>query len=73
MWNPLLLKRVPRIVALIAASALPSLAQQLPTPTPDDLQKQLEQLKQQYEATTHNMQQRIATLEQQIQKQKEAR
>jgi len=63
---------VQRIVALIAASALPSLAQQPPTPKPDDLQKQLEQLKQQYDATTHNLEQRIAALEQQIQKQKEA-
>jgi len=72
MWNSLQLKRVQRIVALIAASALPSLAQQPPTPKPDDLQKQLEQLKQQYDATTHNLEQRIAALEQQIQKQKEA-
>jgi maltoporin len=72
MWNSLQLKRVQRIVALIAASALPSLAQQPPTPKPDDLQKQLEQLKQQYDATTHDLEQRIAALEQQIQKQKEA-
>jgi maltoporin len=72
MWNSLQLTRVPRIVALIAASALPSLAQQPPTPKPDDLQKQLEQLKQQYDATTHDLEQRIAALEQQIQKQKEA-
>jgi len=71
MWNSLQLKRVPRIVALLAASALPSLAQQPPTPKPDDLQKQLEQLKQQYDATTHDLEQRIAALEQQIQKQKE--
>jgi maltoporin len=33
--------------------------------------KQLEQLKKQYDATTHDMEQRIAALEQQIQKQKE--
>jgi maltoporin len=72
MWNSLQLKRVPRIVALITASALPSLAQQPPTPKPDDLQKQLEQLKQQYDATTHDLEQRIAALERQIQKQKEA-
>ena len=72
MWNSLQLKRVPRIVALIAASALPSLAQQPPSPKPDDLQKQLEQLKQQYDATTHDLEQRIAALEMQIQKQKEA-
>ena len=72
LWNSLQLKRVPRIVALIAASALPSLAQQPPTPRPDDLQKQLEQLKQQYDATTHDLEQRIAALEQQIKTQKEA-
>jgi len=68
MWNSLQLKRVPLIFALIAASALPSLAQQPPTAKPDDLQKQLEQLKQQYDATTHDLEQRIAALEQQIQK-----
>jgi maltoporin len=67
MWNSLHLKRVPWIVALVAAGALPSPAQQ-----PEDLQKQLEQLKQQYDATTHDLERRIAALEQQIQKQKEA-
>jgi maltoporin len=72
MWSLLHLKRVPWVVALVAAWALPSLAQQPAVPKPDDLQKQLEQLKQQYEATTHDMEQRIAALEQQIQKQKEA-
>jgi len=35
------------------------------------LQKQLDQLKQQYDATTRDLQQRISALEQQIQKQKE--
>src|SRR6266705_3064862 len=72
MWDLLQLRRVPWIVALIAASALPSLAQQPVAQKPDDLQKQLEQLKQQYDATTHDLEQRIAALEQQIQKQKEA-
>ena len=38
----------------------------------DDLQQQLQQLKQQYEQTTKDLQQRIAVLEQQIQKQNEA-
>src|SRR5271169_4579490 len=61
------LKRVLWIVALVAAGALPSSAQQ-----PEDLEKQLQQLKQQYDATTRDLEQRIATLEQQIQKQKEA-
>src|SRR5258706_1193292 len=72
MWNILQLKRVPWIVALVAAGALPSLAQQPAAQKPDDLQKQLEQLKQQYDATTHDLEQRIAVLEQQIQKQQEA-
>jgi maltoporin len=35
------------------------------------LQKQLEQLKKQYDTTTHDLERRIAALEQQIQKQKE--
>ncbi len=72
MWDLLQLRRVPWIVALVAAVALPSLAQQPAVPKPDDLQKQLEQLKQQYDATTHDLEQRIAVLEQQIQKQKES-
>src|ERR1700719_4714098 len=72
MRNLLQLRRVPWIVALVVAGALPSLAQQPAVPKPDDLQKQLEQLKQQYDATTHDLEQRIAALEQQIQKQKEA-
>jgi maltoporin len=72
MCNLLELRRVPWIVALVAAGALPCLAQQPAAPKPDDLQKQLEQLKQQYDATTHELEQRMAALEQQIQKQKEA-
>ena len=51
------LKCMPWIVALVAAGVLPSAAQQ-----PDDLQKQLQQLKQQYEQTTRELQQRIAPL-----------
>src|SRR5580658_5884666 len=39
----------------------------------DPLQQQLEQLKQQYEATTHDLEQRIAALEQQIETEKVAR
>jgi maltoporin len=72
MWNIPQLKRVPSIVALAAAGVLPSLAQQPAAQKPDDLQKQLQQLKQQYDATTHDLEQRMAALEQQIQKQKEA-
>ena len=80
------LKRAPRVVALLAtgvltcavqqSSAQSGAAQQPSTQTTpqqaDDLQNQLQQLKQQYEATTRDLQQRIAALEQQIQKQKEA-
>src|SRR5215467_7061006 len=67
-------------VILVAPEALPSAAQQPaapPTssegaaPQSNDLQKQLEQLKQQYESATRDLQQRIAALEQQIQKQKD--
>jgi maltoporin len=74
------LKRLPWIVAMVATQALPSSAQQPSAPPPasqgaapqsNDLQKQLEQLKQQYDATTRDLQQRITALEQQIQKQKE--
>src|SRR5215472_8976535 len=74
------LKRLLWAVVLVAAEALPSAAQQPaapPTssegaaPQSNDLQKQLEQLKQQYESTTRDLQQRIAALEQQIQKQKD--
>jgi maltoporin len=70
------LRRVPWVVALVlalavvlvAATALPCAAQQ----QPDDLERQLQQLKQQYDATTHDLEKRIATLEQEIQQQKEA-
>lgn len=66
MRNLFDLKRVPWIVALVALGVLPSAAQQA-----DDLQKQLQQLKQQYDTTTRDLEQRIAALEQQIDKQKE--
>ena len=65
--TPFVFKRVLWIVALVAAGTRPTAAQQ-----PEDLQKQLEQLKQQYDATTRDLEQRITALEQQIQKQKEA-
>src|SRR5258707_9034780 len=60
------LNQIAWILALVVAGVLPSAAQQ-----PDDLQKQLEQLKQQYDATTRDLEQRIAALEQQIKKEKE--
>src|SRR5215471_8055211 len=59
------------MVAMAATQAVPSSGQQPAAPSPSDLQKQLEQLQQQYDATTRDLQQRIAALEQQIQKQKE--
>jgi maltoporin len=74
------LKSLPWIVAMVATQALPSAAQQPAsartasqpdTQQPNDLQKQLDQLKQQYDATTRDLQTRIAALEQQIQKQNE--
>ena len=75
-------KRCFWIAAMLAAEALPSAAQQpaaqqsaktgTGVPQTEDLQKQLEELKQQYVATTRDLEQRIAGLEQQIQKQKEA-
>jgi maltoporin len=74
------LQSVPWIVAMLATQAAMSAAQQpaaqaaaqrSDTRQSNDLQKQLDQLKQQYEATTHDLQARIAALEQQIEKQKE--
>jgi maltoporin len=52
-----------------AQAAQPAQTMQSPSQA-DGLQKQLEQLKQQYETTTHDLEQRIAALEQQIQIQK---
>ena len=72
MYSVSHLNQVLWIVALVGALALPSTAQHAAPQQSDDLQKQLEQLKQQYDATTHDLEQRIAALEQQIQKQKEA-
>lgn len=65
MYNPIPWKRLLLIAAVAVVVVLPAAAQQ-----PDDLQKQLEQLKQQYEQTTREMQQRIAALEAQVEKQK---
>jgi maltoporin len=64
-------KRMSWLIALLGAAALTSTAQQ-PVPQQSDLEEQLHQLKQQYDATTRDLEQRIAALEQQIQKQKEA-
>src|SRR5271163_1788805 len=80
-------KRWLSFIAFLSAGALPAAAQQIssapPSPpsshTPsqsasqtEDLQKQLDQLKQQYEQSMKEMQQRMAALEEQIVKQKVA-
>src|SRR5689334_20652059 len=54
------------IFGVIFLAVSPTAAQQA-----DELQKQLEQLKQQYEKTTRDLQDRIAALEQQIKKESE--
>jgi len=61
-------KHIVLIVAMIFCGVLPVSAQQT-----DELQKQLLQLKQQYEQTTRELQERIAVLEQQIKKESEAK
>jgi maltoporin len=73
------LKWLPWIVAMLATQPLtsaqeptaPAASQRSNTTQANDLEKQLEELKQEYEATTHDLQTRIGVLEQQIQKQKE--
>src|ERR1700722_14906776 len=57
-----------RSAAMIPFLILPAGGQQT-----DQLQEQLQQLKQQYETTTHDLQQRITALEQQIENEKAAR
>src|SRR5215813_8068367 len=59
-------RRLLGAVVLISLETLPASAQS------DDLQQQLQQLKQQYEQTTKDLQQRIAVLEQQIEQQQVA-
>src|SRR6267154_2045064 len=54
-----------RCTAVILFGGLAATAQQ-----PDQMEQQLQQLKQQYVETTRNLEQRIAALEQQIEKQK---
>src|SRR5262249_6964415 len=67
-----LLKLVIAVALLVVLSTLPASAQEGGGVKAEDLQKQLQNLKQQYEATTHELEQRIAALESQIQKQKQA-
>lgn len=59
-------KKMRWVFAVVLLASLPAHAQQA-----DDLQKQLQQLKQQYEQTTRELQERIAALEQQIKKEAE--
>ncbi|MGH9882767.1 MAG: hypothetical protein ACRD6N_15125, partial [Pyrinomonadaceae bacterium] len=58
------LKRVACVLALVLFVVFPAYAQQ----TNDEVQKQIQELKQQYEQTTRDLQERIATLEQQLKK-----
>jgi TolA-binding protein len=55
---------------LVVTGVISSVARRTSQPA-DDLQKQLAQLKQKYESTTHDADQRIASLEPQIQKRQE--
>src|SRR5262249_21915336 len=64
----LALNKVVWILALVLSVVLSAQAQQT-----DDVQKQIEQLKQQYEQTTRELQERIAALEQQLKKEGEAK
>jgi len=61
-----------RLAWIVAMAFVDNLSAQQPAQA-NDLQQQLQQLKQQYEQTTKDLQQRIAVLEQQIEKQKLAK
>jgi type II secretory pathway component PulJ len=56
------------ILALVLFVVLPAHAQQ----TNDEVQKQIQELKQQYERTTRELQERIAALEQQLKKESDS-
>ena len=62
------LKKLASILALVLSVVWCVHAQQT-----DDVQKQIQQLKQQYEQTTRELQERIASLEQQQKKESESR
>jgi TolA-binding protein len=66
-WKPLF-SRFVGCTATIALGVLSANGQQS-----DQLQQQLQQLKEQYNTTTRDLEQRIAALEQQIKEQKEAK
>src|SRR4030095_17209594 len=59
-------KQLVWIFGLVFSAVLPAHAQQT-----DELQKQIQQLRQQYEQTTLELQQRIAALEHQLKKENE--
>src|SRR5262245_29105429 len=61
-------RKIARIIVMLPFGSLCVSAQRA-----DDLHQELQQLKQQYEETTRALQMRIAALEQQIEKEKEAR
>jgi maltoporin len=66
------LSRFIACMAMIPLVVLTARGQQVAIGQPaDQLQQQLQQLKQQYDATTRDLEQRITALEQQIEKQKE--
>ena len=62
------LNKVACVLALVLFVVLPAHAQQ----TTDEVQKQIQQLKQQYEQTTRELQERIAALEQQLKKESDS-
>jgi maltoporin len=62
------LERLFRCAAILLFASAGAVGQQS-----DPLQEQLQQLKQEYETTTHNLEQRIAALQQQIEKEKQER
>src|SRR4030095_2530403 len=62
------LQKVAWVLALVLSVVLPTQAQQT-----DEVQKQIQQLKQQYEQTTRELQERIAALEQQQKKESETK
>ena len=62
------LNKVACVLVLVLSVVLPAHAQQ----TTDEVQKQIQQLKQQYEQTTRELQERIAALEQQLKKENES-
>src|ERR1700730_16388028 len=59
-----------RCIAMILFGGLAATAQQSAQQS-DQMEEQLQQLKQQYQEATHNLEQRIAALEQQVDKRKE--